>query len=121
MSDASIADPEPTPPIDIPTSALASTGESFIPSPTNATLPFSSLYFSNSFSNSEYFSFGSISYLTSFIPSSLPISRAVSLVSPVNIFVIIPLAFNSCIASFVPCFISSFSIIAPISSSSIFK
>ena len=53
ISDASIAEPEPTPPIDIPTSALASTGESFIPSPTNATFPFVPLYFSNSFSSSE--------------------------------------------------------------------
>ena len=35
-SDASILEPAPTPPIDIPISALASTGESFIPSPTNS-------------------------------------------------------------------------------------
>ena len=67
MSDASIAEPEPTPPIDIPTSALASTGESFIPSPTNATLPFVPLYFSNSFSSSNPISFIFCEFLSGLI------------------------------------------------------
>ena len=121
MSDASIAEPEPTPPIDIPTSALASTGESFIPSPTNATFPFVPLYFSNSFSSSEYFWSGNISASNSLIPSSSAICFAAFLLSPVNILVTIPLEFRACIASFVPCFASSFSRIEPTNSSSIFK
>ena len=97
--------------------------ESFIirVSPTNATFPFVPLYFSNSFSSSEYFWSGNISASNSLIPSSSAICFAAFLLSPVNILVTIPLEFRACIASFVPCFASSFSRIAPTNSSSIFK
>ena len=48
MSAASIALSAPQPPMAIPMSAIASTGASFIPSPTNANFPFSEHVFSNS-------------------------------------------------------------------------
>ena len=47
-SAASMAASEPRPPIAMPTSALASTGASLIPSPTNTSLPFSLFSFSKS-------------------------------------------------------------------------
>ena len=48
ISAASIAASEPSAPIAIPISALESTGASLIPSPTKASLSFSSLLASNS-------------------------------------------------------------------------
>ena len=45
-SAASIAASDPTPPIAIPISALARTGASLIPSPTNKTFPFADFLFS---------------------------------------------------------------------------
>ena len=102
-SDASIADSEPTPPIEIPTSALAKTGESFIPSPTNATFDFSSFLFIIS-SNALYLSCGNISDFIFCIPISFPVFSAICLLSPVNIFVLIPSAFSSFIVSTTPSF-----------------
>ena len=106
-SDASIADSEPTPPIEIPISEIARTGESLIPSPTKATLQSLLLFSFTIFSISLYLFSGNISAFMSVIPTIFPTSFATSSLSPVNILVFICIAFNFSIISFVPGFILS--------------
>ena len=120
ISDASIAEFDPIPPIDIPISALAKTGLSLIPSPTYATF-FSVILLSNTFSNSLYLSCGSISDFTSSMFTSFAIRVATSFLSPVSIFVFIPNSFNCLIVSLASDFISSVNTMPPVISSSIFK
>ena len=97
-SAASMAASEPRPPMAIPTSALASTGASLIPSPTNKSLPFSD-FAAMSFSTSSTLFSGSSSACTSSKPSALPTRSATALLSPVSITVLMPLAFKPRIAA----------------------
>ena len=98
----------------IPISALAKTGASLIPSPTNNTLPFPTFLFKTS-SNLFTLSLGNNSEYTSSIPISFATFSATSLLSPVSITVfLIPAFFNSTIASFTFSFISSEIIIFPL-------
>ena len=107
ISAASIALSAPSPPIAIPISASASTGASFIPSPTNTSFPFSVFVFINS-STFSTFPSGNSSVYTSSSPSSFPTVSPTSFLSPVSITVfLIPFFFNSCIAIFESSFILS--------------
>ena len=117
ISLASIALSVPTPPIEIPMSALFKTGASFMPSPTNIVI---SLYLltRSKFSN---LSVGNISYLISSISNLLPISRATSFLSPVNIYVLIPLLFSFVMTDFASFLIPSSIMIDATCSPSIFK
>ena len=81
ISLASMAISLPTPPIEIPISALFKTGASFIPSPTKIVTPLLLAIVSKALN----LSWGNISYLISSIPSFLPIFRATVFLSPVNI------------------------------------
>ncbi|MNJ57131.1 hypothetical protein D3C77_527090 [compost metagenome] len=83
ISAASMAASDPRPPMATPTSALAKTGVSLIPSPTNAI--FSLLDFWRSiFSSSSTLCCGSSSDRTSSTPSFLPTASPTALISPVN-------------------------------------
>ena len=83
-SAASIAASDPRTPIAIPTSALASTGASFMPSPTNASVAPAGFSERNC-STAETLSCGNNSERYSSIPRRDAISAATSSLSPVSI------------------------------------
>ena len=107
ISAASIALSDPNPPIAIPISANVSTGASFIPSPTNASFPFSVFVFSNS-STFSTFPSGSNSVYTLSNPISFATYSPTSFLSPVSITVCFMLFFfNSSIVFLASSFILS--------------
>ena len=115
MSAESIAISVPEP-IAIPTSDLANAGESFIPSPTKATLATFTGFPFCKFDTICSLCCGKTSEYTFFIPTCFAISFATTLLSPVIITVLIPNEFNNVIAFFESSFIVSATAINPISS-----
>ena len=98
-SAASIAASDPSPPIAIPRSALASTGASLMPSPTKASV-FPDGLLSRSFSNSETLSAGKSSAWNSSSPMAEATYSPTSRLSPVSITVFVtPSALRALIAS----------------------
>ncbi len=113
-SAASMAASDPRPPIATPISALAKAGASFMPSPTNTTLPLEVL-FPWAASTMATFWWGRSSACTSSILRAFAASSAALWLSPVSIIVLLtPSALRSLMAAAASSFISSDTTTLPI-------
>ena len=101
MSAASIAASEPRFPMAIPTSALASEGASFMPSPTKTVLPSEPSIRASSL---EVLSEGRRSASKPSSPNSPEMPSAADLLSPVSMYDLIPISLSFSIASLESCF-----------------